>query len=71
MIIIGFHVAYLADPGQPVGSPKRHNRSLQAQAVHYQNNNSNNNNNKACTGLMHNNNLYFKRVTPITMKYSP
>ena len=27
MIIIGFHVAYLADPGQPVVSPKRHNRS--------------------------------------------
>ena len=27
MIIIDFHVAYLADPGQPVVSPKRHNRS--------------------------------------------
>ena len=38
IIIIGFHVAYLADPGKPVRSPKRHNKSLQAQAVHYDNN---------------------------------
>ena len=70
MIIIGFHVAYLADPGQPVGSPKRHNKSYKHRqyiikiiiVIIIT---------KACTGLMHNNNLYFKRVTPITMKYSP
>lgn len=52
IIIIGFHVAYLADPGKPVRSRKRHKKSLQALEVHYDNNNSNNNYNKASTGLM-------------------
>lgn len=51
IIIIGFHVAYLADPGKPVRSRKRHKKSLQALEVHYDNNNSNNYD-KASTGLM-------------------